>query len=162
MTSIYRKTMALCVFCCLLSLSPALHAEETGMMNLGEAIGGMLSLTILAVPGAVFTGGSLTYIIKGDKSTSAWKWGGVVTGGLNLLVGTLWLVTTVDQLDNDVLIYLAIPHLVIGVLDLSFTIWASNLPEKKTEGSQLAICPTIFPDSEGRPTPGLALTLMGW
>jgi len=160
---IHQKALTLLTLCCLLTLNPALHAEEsTGMIDLGEAIGGLLSFTFIGVPGVVFTGGALTYVIKGSKNSSGWKYGGLVTGGLNLVVGTLWMVTAINENDDVKLAYFAIPHLVIGVLDLSLTIWASNLPEKTETSTQLAISPTVFADSAGQPAPGVALTLMGW
>jgi hypothetical protein len=121
----------------------------------------------------VYTFGNLSYAVAGERAGAGWRYGGYITGVINLIAGVVWLSASAGWPD-DTAMWLGIGHLALGGMDLGFTIWSSYLKDPRElyfdhldeqeakRGASLSIGPMLMPDSRGKPAFGVGLRFVNW
>ena len=111
------------------------------------------------IPVGIISGiGNLYYVTQGEQAPTGWEAAGIASGVVNIFVGVFWLASDFEK--DSFPFGIGITNIVLGTLDIGFTIWASLQPEKKEQ--KLTLAPMIMPDARGRPAFGVGLRLVDW
>ena len=128
-----------------------------------EGFSGMPALLLLCdfaiIPAGITSDiGNLYFIAKGEQASTGWKVLGYISSAANITAGALWLLSPAAE--DELGLGLGITNLALGVSNLVFTVWTSNLPERQER--KLTLAPMIMPDTRGRLAVGVGLWLVDW
>lgn len=148
------------VLCCLLSAPlPAPAGAPGGEIAIIGTLGGIAEVyLVIAVPIYTFT--NLYYAVDGERPSQGWISWGYFSGGLCIAGGVAWMFVAEHNDWDGTFVALGAGHLLFGALDIGFTVWASDQPEKPDQ--KLTLAPIVMPDARGNPAFGIGLRLVDW
>jgi hypothetical protein len=112
----------------------------------------------------IIAGGNYVYALGDERPSAGWRIQGWIAGTLNASMGIVLIAlgkgTDDVFLNEDILVGFGVAHIVMGTLNIGFTIWSSSQPKRRRQNISLA--PMIMPDMEGNPAVGIGMLLVDW